>query len=647
MIFRIPFWESVIRLEGLGSHSRGSFKLISCSYYIIIQEPQCYLEIEMESIKQKKGKLIINAVILLSILASFITMCWLVRDTVLACHDSIYDFIDARLNGVAIGYKRGFEYGLARGRVGFIFPAVVMIRYLINGKGNFLAIWLMQYIPIFANIGLVSYILGKKVSKVHGALFALMFLSFLQIDIWHSLITTYPLDFMYGLFIMTLGAYLYNGYLEKKIEGKRNTIRLIISVVLFYESMQVYESFIVSSLIYAILTVVYVKRSCIRLFSKDGIKKFVLTILPHFVTAVIYLIIMIIIRTHPLVDTAVSKVEMTSFDSFIYPYFVFTSGMFPLRQYAVVPSVRELLIHPGKRSFLTSFMSAAGFACIGISMMAAFRREGIKERRSSYLKMLVFFLMGISLALTFAIPHAMIPSYQEWVTVGQVKGYVPTTICYFGWTVSLVALFAVVTYIVSKSPKAVRIAYIAVVMVVSYVATCVTFGINMAYRSADYVTGTETSLKAQNFFALIDDEWVKEQKPEVIYSPSLIGVHFKIDTDEELAESLMGYDLEIVNQPEEVYDYSSKTDNIWCYRYDLDSKVGIFTTGSDYSVDQFSWTTDEPVYFITTYGGDFTVTYTNGNGETESQDLSLDAGEAVELNGSEEAYVLTIDVSRK
>ena len=166
------------------------------------------------------------------------------------------------------------------------------------------------------------------------------------------------------------------------------------------------------------------------------------------------------------------------------------------------------------------------------------------------------------------------------------------------------------------------------------------------YRNTDYVTGTEQSLKAQNFFALIEDDYLKEQQPAVIYSPNLIGVHFKIETDESLAEKLMGYDMEIINTEEDLLNYTTQTDDIWCYRYDLDSKVGIVTTGTDYRADRIGWTTSEPVYFFTTYGGDFKVTYMVIGGGTKTIDLSLEEGELVNLGDSDQVLVSSIDVVR-
>ena len=595
----------------------------------------------------KKQSILAKVTVAFACLVTFLTIIWIVRDTVLACHDSIYDFVEARIMGASIGYKRGFEYGLARGRVGFIFPAIVFIRYYINAHGNFLAIWLMQYVPVFANIGLITYIFCKKFSRRIGLTFAVIFMGFLQIDTWHNLITSYPLDFMYGLFIMILGLYLYEEFLEHKGGNKLNVIRLVLSVILYYESMQVYESFIVSSLIYAILTVAYIKRSNLRLFTAEGIKKFVLTILPHFITAVIYLGIMFYIRKHPLVETPVSSMAPTTFRSFILPYIVYTVGMFPLVGIRVVASIKELLLHPSKRGILFAFFTAVGLLVLGFELMVYYRRLYAKDRKKEINHLIIIFGMGLSLALTFAIPHSLIPSYQEWVNVGHVGGYVPTTICYFGWVCVLVAIFAGLMYYASYRSKRFRIAFLACVTMITYLGAYLTFGINMAYSLTDYVTGRETSLRAQNVFALMNDEWFNERKPKYIYSPNMIGVHFKLDTDEELAEHIMGYDMEFINDVEEA-DYISRTvtSDIAYYRYDLDSQVGLVAYVPDYGQSQKVMSTHEDIYFFTTYSGTFTISSVcyDGTAKSETVELGKDSGYMLDIQ--DQILINTVDVAR-
>ena len=136
-------------------------------------------------------------------------------------------------------------------------------------------------------------------------------------------------------------------------------------------------------------------------------------------------------------------------------------GMFPLMSIRRIVSLKELFTGGDIRAIITSLMCAVAFAATGFGLMVFYRKLDSKGRKSALTKMLVFCLMGLFFALTFAIPHAMIPSYQEWVNVGHVGGYVPTTICYFGWTVALVAIFALVTYYASYRTKRFRAIFLA------------------------------------------------------------------------------------------------------------------------------------------------------------------------------------------
>ena len=104
----------------------------------------------------KKTKNICLILLALCVLATWGYICFLVKDTVLACHDSVMEYINARVNGWKNGYAYGMEYSLARGKLGLIFPAVIMFRFFVNGSGNYTAIWLLQYVPVFANVALLS-----------------------------------------------------------------------------------------------------------------------------------------------------------------------------------------------------------------------------------------------------------------------------------------------------------------------------------------------------------------------------------------------------------------------------------------------------------------------------------------------------------
>ena len=198
------------------------------------------------------------------IFAAAVIACFLyyVRHMVLADHDSLYEFVLAREYDFKYAFNRALNFNLKRGRVGVIFPFVVALRYQINGTGNYIAVWLLQYVPIVANIALIAHIIRKTVNKGTSALFVILFAGLVQINRWHCLIICYPLDFMYGLFVMILGLWFYYLYLtDENKQGIAHYGKLVLSAFLTYESFMAYEPFFVSCGAYAILTVYFAFKS--------------------------------------------------------------------------------------------------------------------------------------------------------------------------------------------------------------------------------------------------------------------------------------------------------------------------------------------------------------------------------------------------
>ena len=58
----------------------------------------------MEFLRKNTYK-ICNAVLGVSALAMALFICWFLRNTVLGCHDSMVDFVTARMNDVGFIYK--------------------------------------------------------------------------------------------------------------------------------------------------------------------------------------------------------------------------------------------------------------------------------------------------------------------------------------------------------------------------------------------------------------------------------------------------------------------------------------------------------------------------------------------------------------
>lgn len=576
------------------------------------------------------------------LLVAVLVFIWMVKDTVLACHDSMKEFVDARIGGAGKGFEDGVKYGLARGKVGIIFPLVVGFRYMVNGTGNFILIWLLQYIPVFANVALITYLTGKKLGRINGMFWGLMFFSLLQIDIWHNLITCYPLDFMYGLFLMISGLALFDSYLEKK-GSKRNFLRVLLSAFLFYESMQVYEAFIVASLSYAVIAFYHAKKG------KTGIKGFIISLIPHFITALVYLGILIYLRSHPVVDIAVSNVETSSaaLERFPRPYFVYTFGMLPLRDLRVMPPVITFLKH-------ISLKGAAAFAAAGAGSIAALYAEAKRyrnlekdQRKEENGKLYAVGSVGLLTALTFAIPHSLIPSYQDWVIIGQAGGYVPTTICYFGWSVVIVCLIIRFIRLAASLNKKISEITVPVFAVLLAFSALITVGINLTFRNIVSTTGTWISLKSQTYFAFITDDHVIEKNPDLVYAPSLTGIHMNLNKDESLSEFEMGYDVDLYNDHDKFTKALGDSGDACYFMYDGDAYCGLMIDVGDYKDDVDSWVTDAPIYVVTPHEGEFAIFFMYADdGTRDVRYVSSKPGEGGYFIPDEEILINSIDVKR-
>lgn len=584
----------------------------------------------------KKIQRVLTVLLFLSVLATWGYVCFLVKDTVLACHDSVMEYINARVNGWKQGYVYGMEYSLARGKVGLIFPAVIMFRFFVNGTGNYSAIWLLQYIPVFANIALLSVFFAKKVHKTAGLLFALFFFSFLQLDIWHCLITCYPLDFMYGLFLMISGLWLFLDYQEKKGEHN-NTARLVVSLILFYESMQVYEAFIVASLVYAVIAF------CYSIRRKGGIKYFVKALIPHFIVAVVYIGILAYLRAHPVVDIAVSSIDShVDVKRAARTCFEFSTGMFPLKDLRVISSVKELFLHPVHSKKLFAFTAASGFGALVAALLAynEFRYYSKEARKSTCLKLLATTASGCLIALSYPLPHSLIPSYQDWVIQGAAGGYLPTTISYFGWSVAIVSVMLIVICLLSAI-KYVNIPLAVLMCVFFAVGAFITANINMVFPQVESFAGEYMSVKFRTLYDIFRDDYLDQEGIVYFYVPAYNGVHSNIETDETLVEVEAGYDVELINNIEGNEMLLQQNESRYI-RYDADAHAALILDIEDYTAEEASWMT-RSVYIFACNECDYDVLLTRAEGDQYVVRVHANAGEITLVEDDELVSAEVID----
>lgn len=500
--------------------------------------------------------------------AAAVCFCFLyyVRKIVLVDHDTLYEFVLARLYDFKYAFDRALNFNLRRGRIGVIFPFIVAVRYFINGTGNYLAIWLLQYIPVVSNVLLICHILRKVFGKGYDILFATLFFGLVQINRWHCLIICYPLDFMYGLFIMTLGIWFFYRFLsENDVRGFRHYIKFLVSSLCLYESFQVYEPFFVSVAVYGWLAVYFAIKKEKTIVRRVGFffKNLWLPIL----AGVLFLIFYWIHLHSAFVEDSPSYPIGDDLKDTLYTWGVFSGGMFPLIYFFYPQSSREMI---GADFSISIFKLLISFFA-AISTFAASRLISLNDRKRLKSEHISFAVCALIIAVFYALPHSLTTLYQEWVLTGSQAGYVPTAICYFGWIALIVIVLAL---LISFIPKG-KIFIAVFIAILVGAGTYLTYSINDGFRNIRYGQSEAECLKNEAFYCLITSDVFREEQIDLLYTPQFTGIHNATETNEELAEYESGNSLDLTKYGDEFDDIFDSYDHPARFEYDWDNEYGV------------------------------------------------------------------------
>lgn len=569
----------------------------------------------------QKGKSRLGIVLAVCTAIVCAAVLYSLRFSYLSCSDSVSEFVYGRIYDFGFAYKRSLDFCLQRGRFGLIFPFVVALRYTILGTGSFFAAWAVQYIPIIFNVGLFSYILGKRAGAKCGLLYSLLFFALLQVNGWHSLITCYPLDFMYGLTLAVIGLVLFT---RKGIKFK------LLSAFLFYESMQTYEAFLMVSVVYLFLAITILRKE-----GKLSVKSISRSLDAHMVTGVLFIAMRVFVIVHPIVPLQAGVEDLSKLgyaNDMIATLGAFSGGMFPLVDMAH-PRVRTAMVRDGVEIKDIIVALAAGIGAFAFM-------KSVKEDKEAVSKVRILGLCGIIGALSYPLIHALTAVYQKWVTEGHQLGYVPTTICYFGWILFITCAVAYLP--LSGKTQGKKSPYIAGAIL--FVTALTTFGINHALKAEKIgPTAIDYSYKTQQFFAAARDSYCSEHGYDYIMATDFEGVHGNYMFHEIMLEneSKTPYDVAVAASPDEYYASLQSYTNPGVILYDEDSDVAIITDCDDIR-EGHVYTVDD-IRIVSAHGGSFTVSYEEEGGRV-TQDISLSPGEGASLNNSVYVDISTIDV---
>ena len=592
-----------------------------------------------------KKKSSLSIILFLCTAAVCAAVMYSLRYSFLSCSDSVSEFVYGRIYSFRYAYERALDFCLQRGRFGVIFPFVVALRFKILGTGSPWAAWGLQHIPIAVNVIFISVLIGKKAGKEYGALFALAFASLLQVNGWHSLITCYPLDFMYGLTLALIGFTLFQKSLE--ISGKKVWLLRVLSAFAFYESMQTYEAFLMLSLVYGWLSL----REAVR--ERDGksaltklIKPVFSPLIIHIIVGVIFLALRVYVNDHPVVPTDDGVLDLRepgTAKGFLVTLGAFSGGMFPMAD-LVHPRVRTGITEYGVSwlQAVTAIIAGAGFAAFIASVSS--REEDDKKRRDTDHALVTIGIAGLIAAIFFPFLHATTGVYQGWVVEGHQFGYVPTTISYFGWIAFIVCMLSLLL----RKAKGINVLSVAVAGVVFSLLTVLTFGINNAIREEKIgPTNVSYSYKAQLFFAVAKDCVCPENGYDVIFIPDFEGVHDQYMFNELILsyEWEGKYDVTAVKSADEFVSGFDSYEDPGVIRYDPDSDTGIVCSID--SIDNGNFVTDGDIRVVSAHGGDYTITYVECDGDIRTCDFELEPFEGITFENTEGVPAYSIDIVRR
>ena len=506
------------------------------------------------------------------IIAAAVIACFLyyVRHMVLADHDSLFEFVLAREYDFKYAFNRALNFNLKRGRVGVIFPFVVALRYQINGTGNYLAIWLLQYVPILANVALIAHIIRKVFNRGFAALFMILFAGLVQINRWHCLIICYPLDFMYGLFVMILGLWTYYLYLTDEKNGIAHYGKLVLSALLTYESFMAYEPFFVTCGAFAILTFYFAFKEEKRFSSRVAyiFKK----VWPVAAAAVLFLVLYYLHLNSEFVDESPSYPTGDNLLNMVYTWGVISGGMFPLIYFFYPADSRELIgasYAPGVFKTLIALLTMAG-AFVAL-------RSVSKDKEKKTASYVLFAILGAFYGLFFALPHSLTVLYQNWVVNDHQAGYVPTCICYFGW---IVMLSSIAVLIVTKLKKGREVLCIVFALVIG-IGAYITYSVNDGFRNIPYGQSEAECLKNQALYSLFRSDAFREEEIDLLYTPQYMGIHNATETNEELAEYESGNVLDLTKYGDEFEALFDQYEHPARFEYNYETHEGILYVYDD------------------------------------------------------------------
>lgn len=574
-------------------------------------------------------------------------VCYFLKDEVLGCHDSFEEFIFARMHGFSDWFKHNLDFNLARGRVGFITSFVFTFRFYVLSTGNYLAVWLLQQVPIWITVGLIGFTVGKKTRPVYGFLFVAFFAAFIQIDTNHNLMDCYPFDFMYGMSLMVLGLYFYDSWLCHM--GKRgNIVRIILSAFFYYESMTVYEPFITACAIYALISFSHVFKARKELGVKKAVIRFITRLIPHAATAALFFVILKLMKVFYVVeDVTVTAVdEYGDFGDFVNTWNTFTFALFPLHDIENV-DVGTSFLTLFSWYFIPVFSFCAAGAVFSAFMAArTYSSEDKASHKEITFNLFMIALAGFFYAMLFCLPHSMTANYQMWVRDLHAEGYLTSSMCYFGWALMFSCLISMLINVLAGVKKAVYIPVAVAFALLFFLGAELTMNINLIFKKRDATTGRQMSYRGQVFYSFFGSDYAEDYSAILVYMKGYNGIHFDIQIDDAYADYEVNRDMVLTNDIDVYHEQCLYHDFSGFFEYDPTVEAGWYTSIANPGDPVEDWVSSGDLVLVSSRPGSYEFSYEDPDtGETVTQNVDIGRMELFVIHNSEPVDTDTVEIA--
>ena len=466
------------------------------------------------------------------------------------------------------------EINIAKDQGRFFMPVAYQfakVPYLVR---NFVYYKFVSIGIIIVNIILFGYMIYIFYRSLHYAvLLVIIYLVGLQ-NMWdHYLLTSYPFVFHAGICILMISLIFYKQYIDTN-----RSSRLIISTVLFFLTLLLYEVFAMYFVLFIFVSFFY--RSDPDHHAQEPFSKAFLRIIPHasvlFIYAAIYSTFRHYYPSH-YEGNVISHFSFISFVKVMYQYSVSSLPTYIYRHFT--PMFNDYSVaFEGHRSGIIQIVKNARVEWIAKALISSYFVYHLIHHISTNFSKRTFWLT-VLLSLTLIIAPifliALTTKYQLWVVSAGSLAHTVTFFSYFG----AVLFFTIMIIFMRRLFSSHKLLLLMYSLFIGLIIAITSFVVDYSNYHVT-LSQTQSHLKWKTIDQLIKtDEFISIPENSVIYAPSLYG-HINIAATfapywSDYIKLKTGKNITILSTKEELAGlnlHSADESNIYFLKYNQEFK---------------------------------------------------------------------------